>query len=64
MTKLKFLRLKAGMTQEELARKVDVSQSAVALWERGATPLPKYRKKLRAIFKATDEELLGEAELK
>lgn len=60
MNRLKLYRIKSGMTQAELAKELDVSQSAVALWEGGATPLPKYRRKLRALFRATEEELFGE----
>jgi transcriptional regulator with XRE-family HTH domain len=60
MTRLKFYRLQAGLTQEEVARQLEVTQSALSLWERGInTPLAKYRKKLRALYHATDDELFG-----
>ena len=35
---IKQKRLDAGMTQKELAQKVGVDQSAVALWENGTGP--------------------------
>lgn len=60
MSRLKFYRLKAGLTQEEVAKELDVTQSALSKWESGANPpLPKYRKKLRALYHATEEELFG-----
>ena len=34
---LKMFRVKAGLTQEEIAEKVGVSRQAVAKWERGDT---------------------------
>lgn len=63
MLRLKFYRLQAGLTQEEVARQLEVSQSALSLWERGiSTPLAKYRRKLRALYHATEEELFGKEE--
>lgn len=60
MSRLKFYRLKAGLTQDEVAKELDVTQSALSNWERGTNPpLPKYRKRLRALYHATDEELFG-----
>ncbi len=34
---LKMYRMKAGLTQEEIAEKIGVSRQAVAKWERGET---------------------------
>lgn len=34
-TKFKELRLVSGYTQQELARKLDVSQSSITMWENG-----------------------------
>jgi len=40
--RLRELRLASSLTQEDLARKLNVSSSSVARWERGATiPRPK-----------------------
>ena len=55
---LEDLRLAAGMTQRELADKLDVHQAAVSNWERGINaPLPKYRKKICKIFKCSDADI-------
>lgn len=65
MSRLKFYRLKAGLTQEEVAKELDVTQSALSRWESGANPpLSKYRKKLRALYHATEDELFGTEENK
>ena len=48
---IRMLRLKAGMTQEQLARKMNVDQAAVSRWESGDTkPLKKSRKKLAKVL--------------
>lgn len=63
MSRLKFYRLQAGMTQDEVAKELDVHPSAISNWERGLNPpLPKYRKKLRALYHATEEELFPKEE--
>jgi len=57
---IKELRLAAGMTQEQLARKMKIDQSTVSLWEKseGATkPLQKNHKRLAKILGCTVEEL-------
>ena len=55
---LKDLRIKEGMTQAELAEKLEVDQTAVSNWEKGKNPpLPKYRKKLCYIFRCREEDL-------
>lgn len=52
-------RLAARMTQQELADKLLVDQTAVSNWELGkCPPLRKYRKQLCRIFKCTEEELM------
>lgn len=48
---IKSLRIGAGMTQEELAKKVGVSHISVSRWERGeALPSPKNVKAMSKIF--------------
>ena len=60
---IRNLRLKAGLTQVELAKKMSVTQSAVSLWESGEVkPLRKIHKKLAKVLGCTVEELLEEAE--
>lgn len=58
---IKNLRLKAGLTQVELAKKMNVDQTAVSRWETSDTkPLKKYRKKLARVLGCTVDELLRE----
>lgn len=58
---LRELRLKAGLTQEQVAKLVDVDQAAVSNWETGKyTPARKYRKKLAKLYGVGEEELLVE----
>lgn len=54
-------RKRAGMTQAELAARMDVDQSAVSLWEAGKTrPLRKMRERLAKVLGCTVEELLAD----
>lgn len=57
---IKNLRIKQHLTQEQLAKKVEVTQSAVASWESGRT-CPKTRRVqlLAAIFNIPMEFILG-----
>ena len=53
-------RKKRGLTQEELAEKLDVSSAAVSKWERGiSTPELSMVCKLADCFEASVDELLG-----
>lgn len=57
---IRNLRLQAGLTQAELAKKLDVDQTAVSRWESGETkPLRKMHKKLARVLSCTVEELFG-----
>lgn len=57
---LKEYRLRTGMTQEEVGRKLDVSAAAVCCWERGKNGiLRKYHKKLAGLYGCTVDELLA-----
>ena len=59
--KIKELRLKAGLTQVQLAKKMNVDQAAVSRWETGETkPLRKCHKKLAKVLGSTLEELYKE----
>lgn len=52
-------RERIGLTQEQLACVMDVSQSAVSRWESGETePLKKLHKKLARVLGCTVDELL------
>lgn len=52
-------RLAAGLRQEDVAKKLDVTQSAVSRWESGAAnPLMKYRKRLARLYGCKVDELL------
>lgn len=56
---LKELRLNAGLTQEAVAKRCNVCQSAVHRWETGNTRIAKkHHKKLAKLYGCTVEELL------
>lgn len=56
---IKQHRLAAGLTQAQLAKKMNVDQTAVSRWESGETkPLKKYHKKLAKVLGCSIEELL------
>lgn len=57
---IKFLRKKAGMSQEELAEKIDVSRQSVAKWENGES-LPDITKcrELAVVFGTTIDNLVN-----
>lgn len=51
----------AGLTQEQLAKKMNVDQSAVSYWESGRTrPLRKSWKKLARVLGCSVDDLLKE----
>ena len=57
MPKIKELRLKRGMTQEDLAKKVNVTRTTIVFWEQGkAVPRSNYIRPLAKALrcKATD----------
>ncbi|MBM6976972.1 helix-turn-helix domain-containing protein [Intestinimonas butyriciproducens] len=60
MKGLKYIRKKAGLTQMDLAAKLGVTQSLVAMWERGAT-LPNAAKlpELADVLHCTIDALYG-----
>lgn len=64
LPRLAFYRRRAGLSQQALARELDVNQAAVSNWERGVNaPAKKYRRKLCALLRATEEELFREEDI-
>ena len=53
------LRKQAGMTQEELGRRVMVSTQAVSRWERGGSPDIALLPAIAQVFSVTLDELFG-----
>ena len=63
MVNLKELRLNAGLTQAEVAKKMHVSQAAVHRWETGDTRIArKHHKGLARLYKCTIDELFAGGE--
>src|SRR5207249_11400862 len=59
-TKLKQFRVRAGMTQAKLAKKVGVTQPNYQRWESGSATVPEDKlKKLAKALETTPEALLG-----
>ena len=60
--KLIALRKNAGMSQEELAEKLDVSRQAISRWENGsAKPYADHLLQISKLFEVTADYLLNEA---
>lgn len=58
---VRSLRLKAGLTQVQLAKLMEIDQSAVSLWETGKhAPRAKDYKRLAKALGVTVDELLRE----
>ena len=58
---IKFYREKAGITQKQLAKKLNVDQSAVCHWEKEKNGVSKkYIPKLVKVLGCTVQELTGE----
>lgn len=59
MAQIRSLRERAGFSQEELANRLSVTQSAVSQWEAGiCTPRTKLLKNLAETLECTIDELL------
>lgn len=56
---LKEARKAAGLSQEYVARRLNVSQSAVSRWENGYPPLRKHRAALAKLYGRSEEEIFG-----
>lgn len=55
---LKELREACGLRQADVAKKLDVVQTAVSKWESGCnTPLAKYRRKLAKLYKCSEDDI-------
>ena len=60
MIELKRLREKKHLTQEEMAARLGISRSAVAMWENGQNiPPTKYLVTVAEMLDCTIDELLG-----
>ena len=58
--RLKELRLSKGLSQMQLAKQLNISQSAIAKWELGKTePTASYIIMLAVFFNETTDYLLG-----
>ena len=58
---MKELRERRGLTQAQIADRLNVDRSSVSKWESGdSTPLRKYRRKLCELLGCTEAELLAE----
>lgn len=59
MEKLKMLRKSVGLTQEQLAERLNVKRTTVTMWETGQnTPPTKYLVELADVFGCSVDELL------
>lgn len=62
--RVKKLRTEAGLTQEDIAKKLDLSKTAVGAWENGrAKPRLDKLNQLADLFGVTAAELLGERQV-
>lgn len=60
---LKYLRVNSGLTQREVAERIGIDQSAVALWETGKTaPRASILIKLSELYHCTVDDLLRDDE--
>lgn len=61
--RVKEYRGKMGLTQAQLADKLNVDRSVISIWERGkGTPCKKHRAMLCAILQCTEKELMAPAQ--
>lgn len=59
---MKELRERRGLTQAQIADRLNVDKSSVSKWENGdSTPLRKYRPALCELLGCTEAELLANA---
>ena len=59
--RIKAARVRIGMTQEELAKRLNVTQAAVSHWEQGVSfPNARLIVTLAEVLKTSVSELMGE----
>ena len=59
---LKTMRESRGLSQQQLADKINVNKSSICKWETGVSrPLRKYRVALCQALGCTEAELMGES---
>lgn len=60
---LRMLRLMAGLTQDDLARKLNVNHTAVSNWEKGKNkPCKKYHSLMASALNVSVEQIRKELE--
>ena len=59
MLKLKEIRLRAGLTQVQLAERLGVPQTTLSKWECGSRPNCDMIRRIAAELHCTTDELLG-----
>lgn len=58
--KLKEIRLRAGLTQEQLAERINTTQCCISRWENGKDrPNIEIVRQLASVLRCTTDELLG-----
>lgn len=59
-TRLRDLRIRAGLTQKQLGERIGVTKSVISFYElRERTPSPEVLVKLASVFHVTSDYLLG-----
>ena len=62
--RLKYLRKKAGLTQKQIAEKLQVGQNSYSNWEKGKrTPIQPTIEKLAEILNTSTDYLLGKTDI-
>ena len=62
--KLREYRERVGLRQVDVAKKLNVNQTAVSKWENGGNPISrKYQKQLAKLYGITVDELLSDQDI-